>query len=251
MFFYRLVQLTDLHISSDPNTDLNGLNARESFMSVLDQAMTEAPDYFLLTGDIAVDDRAYAWVRQIMQNTKTAWSWLPGNHDVLELMQNKFVRKVCLGPWRLLQLNSRVSGCSYGRLSTEEIVFLQAELDEDSVSPTLVMLHHHVCNIGSCLDDGRVDSTQLFECLTPYSCVKAIVHGHIHQEWESTEAHIQVLGAPSTCVQFLPGASEFLLDCQRSPGYRLFDLSPEGEFYSEIRRLTGERFVVASSKPVF
>lgn len=242
MSSFRLVQLTDLHIFADEYALLNGANTRENFLVVLRQVLGDQPDYIVLTGDISGDHEAsvYPWVMGIMEDTGVPWSWLPGNHDEFSFMQSKFLREISLGKWRVLQLNSQVEGERYGDLSDDEIEFLQTSLTKDNTTPTLVMVHHHVCDIGSCLDDGRIKSNRFFDCLASHMCVKAVVHGHIHQAWEGQHAHFLILGTPSTSVQFLPKAARFLFDCQRGPGYRLFDLHPWGNFYSEVRRVEGK-----------
>jgi Icc protein len=65
---------------------------------------------------------------------------------------------------------------------------------------------------------------------------RALVFGHIHQEYALGRGHYQILGAPSTCVQFLPGSEEFAIDTS-PPGYRELLLHPDGRLETSIRRL--------------
>jgi Icc protein len=51
-----------------------------------------------------------------------------------------------------------------------------------------------------------------------------------------TAASVRVLGAPSTCFQFLPESKEFSVD-NTAPGYRLIQLYADGQIKSEIIRL--------------
>lgn len=254
MSFHRLLQLTDPHIFADISGKLNGVNVRKSFLAVLQQALDEnRPDYILLTGDITHDglQESYRWLYSVMDETGIKWSWLPGNHDAATMMTKKFIRKVHLDRWRLLQLDSNVPGHSYGELSEDELAFLHINLQKNTASPVLILVHHHVCDINSAMDDGRIDSNAMFDILSRYTCVKAVIHGHIHQEWDSLQGHIRILGAPSTCVQFLPGAKTFLLDKKKGPGYRVFTLYSNGEFDTEVRRIKGDCFLPSSAHPLF
>ena len=250
----RLLHLTDPHISADSTRDLHGINCQHSFLYLLNESVKQVhPDYIIITGDISQDQSrsSYSWLRSVMNDTGIAWSWLPGNHDVLNWMQPEFRREIYVGPWRLLQLNSRVEGHSYGALSDNELSFLTKVLLQNTVSPTLLTMHHHVCKIGSCLDDGRIDSYRLFRLLRNFPCVKAIVHGHIHQFWDSTLHNIRILGTPSTCVQFLPESSEFLLDYDNNPGYRILYLYPDNQIDTEIRRIKEDCFIPRATEPFF
>lgn len=49
-------------------------------------------------------------------------------------------------------------------------------------------------------------------------------------------AGARLLGAPSTCVQFLPGAAHCAVDT-RPAGYRWLDLHDDGRIDSGVRRL--------------
>ena len=246
MSYHYLLQLTDLHICKAATGVLNGINVRKSFTAVLRQALSESsPDYIMLTGDISDDGlrEGYHWLCKTMDETGIKWSWLPGNHDNAAFMADRFVREVHLGHWRLLQLNSKCPGYAHGVLTEDELAFLQMQLQKDPVSPVLIMVHHPVCDIGSGLDKERIDSEALFRLISDYHCVKAVIHGHIHQVWESDYHSIRLLGTPSTCVQFLPGSATFCVDKKQGPGYRIFKLYDNSEFTTEVRRLQNHHFL--------
>jgi len=44
---------------------------------------------------------------------------------------------------------------------------------------------------------------------------------------------VRLLATPSTCAQFLPHADEFAVD-PRPPGYRTFELRPDGSLLTEV-----------------
>jgi len=66
--------------------------------------------------------------------------------------------------------------------------------------------------------------------------VRGMVWGHIHQEFSAERRGIPLWGTPSTCVQFLPGAGEYLID-HLAPGFRTFELMPGGVLASRVIRI--------------
>ncbi len=253
MALLRLIQLTDLHLYSDHSSLINGVNPAKSFKKVLEAALSQRPDYIIITGDVAMEKIScvYEWVARVMDETDVPWSWLPGNHDDISLMTSHFKRVVIQRDWRFIQLNSQVEGEGRGYLCSDEIAFLTKTLSQDDQTKTLIHVHHHVKPIGSCIDDSMLNSEPLFELLKKYVCVAGVIHGHIHQRWEGESYNVRIFGTPSTCVQFKPCADKFLMDTERSPGYRLFDLGSQGVVRSEVCRIFGKNLIASSATPDF
>lgn len=67
--------------------------------------------------------------------------------------------------------------------------------------------------------------------------VRAVLFGHIHQEFTQARGHYQLLAAPATCVQFQPHSAEFTVD-NRQPGYREVLLHADGHVTSRVVRLS-------------
>jgi Icc protein len=71
--------------------------------------------------------------------------------------------------------------------------------------------------------------------------VQAVIWGHIHQAFSARRNRVQLFGAPSTCLQFMPERPDPQFD-EMAPGYRWFELGTDGTLTSGIERAAGEWF---------
>ena len=76
-----------------------------------------------------------------------------------------------------------------------------------------------------------------------YNHVKAVVFGHVHQQFEVERNGVQLLSTPSTCIQFLPNQVDFGLDTVM-PGYRWFDLFEDGSIKTSVERVSEKDYGV-------
>ncbi|MBF2051687.1 MAG: 3',5'-cyclic-AMP phosphodiesterase [Elainella sp. C42_A2020_010] len=245
----QVVQLSDTHLFADPNRELLGLSTADSLKTVLDSVrqIQPKPDLLLLTGDLSQDESAksYERLRDLLEPLQIPAYWLPGNHDYPPLMAQILVTPFIAtdkvfqgGGWNFILLNSMATGKVYGELSAASLDWLEQQLQQCPVQPTLIALHHPPCPIGSNWMDqiGLRHPEALFAVLDRYEQVKLVLFGHIHQEFTATRAGVQYLGCPSTCVQFKPQETNFAIDDQR-PGFRLLSLYPGGEFTTTVKRV--------------
>lgn len=248
----RLIQLTDLHLFGDPAGRLLGLTTRLSFETVLARALSDgegvgcAAPALVLTGDLVHDESAegYAYLSRVLDATGLQCFCIAGNHDRIDLMAahlrpglTSAVAGRRLGGWHLAFLDTTVGGKDGGQL--DEAVLEAAEiLIATERAPTLIFLHHHPIPIGSVwMDTMGVDNgAALVELCRRYAHVKGLLFGHIHQELATARGDLQILGTPSTCVQFLPGSEQFALD-SRPPGYREIRLYPDGRLETWVERI--------------
>lgn len=248
----RLLHLTDLHLFADPAERLLGITTRLSFESVLAQALHRAPDTsgLILTGDLVHDDSTggYAYLAERLDATRLPFFSVPGNHDRHDLMRQCLgdatsgemaLRR--LGAWNLVFLDSSDGGRDSGRLGAQQIACL-ADLLAAEKAPTLIFLHHHPIPIDSAWMDtmGVVDGKDLLALCDRHPQVRGIIFGHIHQEFAHQRRGYQLLGAPSTCVQFLPRSADFAVD-PAPPGWRELLLHPDGRLTSQVVRLDSYR----------
>lgn len=255
---FSILQLSDLHILATPDDTLLGVNTEHYFQACLEQAVrlclqqtdTEKQhfDLILLTGDLAQAPglASYRRILTCLEAYKAPCICLPGNHDDYELMQQVFntdrinCRKQVLleNNWQLVSLNSQILGKAGGRLSNEELVFLENCLTENPDRHALIAVHHHCLETKSpWMDDMIIENRQeLLAIVGKYPQVKAITTGHIHQVMDVRTATLRVMGAPSTCFQFTPESTDISMD-YTAPGYRLIDLYLDGRIESEVARL--------------
>jgi Icc protein len=246
----RVVQITDTHVARDPGpTDFEGVDTFATFAAVLDavDARTPPPDCVVLTGDLVdiPSDTAYRRVLSLLRQRRYPVVCLPGNHDDPAMMRRTLnagaagtARVVDLGAWRLLMLDDWLAGSDGGRFTPEELAFLRRELAAAGATPVLLCLHHQPVPVGSPWMDamGLDDAAGLFAVTDSFNNVRGMIWGHIHQEFGAERNGVPLLGTPSTCVQFLPGADRYLVDDLR-PGYRVLELFPDGTLHSGVVRI--------------
>jgi len=244
----RLIQISDSHLFAHPEGRLLGLNTRRSFQAVLALALDGGTpaDGLVITGDLVQDETAegYAYLARVLEDTGIPCFCIPGNHDRRDLME-EWLGAAAMGPiadnridgWNLIFLDSTLPGEDGGRLTRRQVHHMDTLLQRDP-GPCLVFLHQHPLPIGSAWMDtmGVTNGAQLLAVCDRHPHLKAVICGHIHQEFRVSRGHYQVLGTPSTCFQFLPGSPDFALDA-RTPGYRELHLHPDGQLDTRVVRL--------------
>ena len=244
----RLLQLTDPHLFGDPGGKLLGITTRRSFESVLTLALSGniPPDALLLTGDLVHDETpaGYRYLRERLRSTGVPHYCIGGNHDIPSLMTDHLdsaapgsVALRRLGRWNLILLDSSTSDSDGGYLTEIQLTRL-AELLADERAPALIALHHHPAAIGSTWIDriGVANGAELLALCERHAQVKAVLFGHIHQDFSARHGDCLLLGAPSTCLQFTPKSPDFAID-EIPPGYRELRLHPDGRLETQVVRL--------------
>lgn len=249
-----LVQITDSHLFQAADGCLLGVPTLESLSSVVDHVLAEQNDIALVlgTGDISQDGSAASYQHFLnqMQRIDAPMRWIPGNHDVHNTQAEASTRAEWLEPvfdvdgWRIVLLDSAVDGEVFGQLDKQQLTTLEDALETSGERHVLIALHHHPVDIGSewMADIGLRNATDLFAVTDRFSSVKAIIWGHIHQEFTHERNGVQLLASPSTSVQFKPRSVDFAVD-ERAPGYRWFRLFEDGRFESDISRISKNRFI--------
>ncbi|PWV77284.1 Icc protein [Halomonas sp. A11-A] len=241
----RLVQISDCHLHADPAARARAGFPLRQLEAVVAAVNRERPDVVLVTGDISNDETAasYQLAARILGRLAAPWFWLAGNHDDPALMAEtrELLDELDIGAWRILMLDTRVSGQAHGELGPERLAELAARLEEDD-RPTLLAMHHPPLPVGSAWIDalGLKDREAFWQTLSAYRQVRAILCGHIHQAFAShqrlEDGEVAVFGCPSTTDQFLAGAETFAIDEASRPGYRVVDLGEE-EFVTWVERV--------------
>ena len=247
-----ILQLTDLHILPNPGDKLLGIDTEYYFHAVLEHAFAALPhfDLLLLTGDLAQHPCLSSYLRILKRLAafNIPCICLPGNHDDYALMQQVLNtarvncnKQVLLDNWQLISLNSQIPGAPEGRLSHEELLFLEKCLTAYPNHHALIAVHHHCRPTNSAWMDTLMieNNAELFSLIGKHPNVKAITCGHIHQTMDMTTDSVRIMGTPSTCFQFKPGSTVFSVD-DSAPGYRIIQLYPGGRIESEIQRLPGQ-----------
>lgn len=251
----RLAQISDTHLGEEPNSELLGMDTDTSLEHVLEmlQQHPEQPDLILVTGDIGDNGTLAAYERFHARMGKLSMPslWLVGNHDLASRLRNvvgngpELTRRLQLGGWQILMLETAVPGQVGGALPESEMAFLRHSLTAAPDTPTLIALHHQPVAVGSdWLDEQRVENGDEFvSLLAQHPQVKAVIWGHVHQDFRSEINGACFMSAPSTCVQFAPQQVDFKVD-DLAPGLRWIDLMADGTVQTEVQRLEGIELAV-------
>ena len=144
-----------------------------------------------------------------------------------------------LGPWGLLTLDSSQPNKPGGHISDEQLLHVEQGLKTLACKPYILLAMHHspVLLNSAWLDSQQIDNRdRLYELLQSSGNVKAVITGHVHQQFEGRWEDIPVYSAPSSCVQFKAQSDDFALSDQ-PPGYRWLDLHGDGQIVTGVEFL--------------
>lgn len=250
-----LVQLTDSHLFADAQGKLAGVSTADSLQRVVSLVLAEQPqiDLVVATGDISQDESlaSYQRFRQLCEPITAPARWCAGNHDEAGAMReatrgSELMEPVVqLGAWRVVMLDTRVAGSVSGRLAADQLELLDRALREAPQVHHLVCLHHHPVSIGSDWMDeiGLSNPDALFEVLDRHANVRALLWGHIHQEFDGWRNGVRLLASPSTGVQFEPRSEKFRISAA-PPGYRWLRLHADGRLDTGVSRIDPQDFSI-------
>ena len=249
----RIIQLTDLHLYQDRESRLAGVRTWETFGAVLETVRRKEPgfDYLVLTGDLAQDEsfETYAMLREALGDWVGRCRIIPGNHDDPARLREVFPDawsqgegplgfSLQAGGWRVIGLDSHLPGEVNGRVDSNQIDWLEAELASDPALLALIFVHYPPIPINvAWIDELGLKECGEFVALVESSPqVKVVCAGHVHQEFAGRIGRAAFYTTPSTCVQFSARA-EKAFDTKMA-GYRTFTLERDS-FRTEVVRLPG------------
>lgn len=232
----KLVQLTDTHICADPAATHRGVHLRAGLGRVLELVAAEAADLVVVTGDLSFDGslQSYEYLASALQGFPVAA--LLGNHDApenAEPVRAMLQRRVQLGRWRILLLDSRLDGSVDGLVSEAELAWLRTEAS--TTEHVVVCLHHNLladATLG--IEVGVSNAEAVLSVFGDLPQVKLVLCGHVHQEHVAGVPPVMV--APTTNFQSLSADG---LETGDLPGYRVVELRDDGSFETLVRRLPG------------
>lgn len=245
-----LVQISDSHLFADADGALLGLKTADSLARVVERVLAEQPhiDLVVASGDISQDGSLASYQRfeALTAPIKAPMRWFAGNHDEPLPMEQAaqgqdYLKPVIdLGNWRITLLNSAVPGSVPGYLADDQLQLLAQALSEAPDRHHLICLHHHPISIDCKWMEpiGLRNPHALFDVIDRFPQARAVLWGHIHQDFERERNDVRLIASPSTCIQFKPGSEDFALD-DTAPGYRWLRLMPDGKIETEVSRLEG------------
>jgi 3',5'-cyclic AMP phosphodiesterase CpdA len=237
-----LAQISDPHITRrgkrlSGRVDTAGFLARAVAQL---KGLTPKADVTVVTGDLVEGGSAeeYAYLRELLAPLAMPIYVIPGNHDERENLRRAFADQPWMPksgflhyavddyPVRILALDSNVPGAPHGTLDEAQLTWLDARLQEETMKPTVILLHHPPFSTGIAF----MDAMRLFEGAEEFAAIIAahpqverILCGHVHRPIEVRWQGTLMMTAPSTCHQ-IPllltpdGPEGFTFE---PPGYRL------------------------------
>ena len=240
----QILHITDPHLYGSATGRLRGVETDPSLQAVLDDAFARVPDYraVLVTGDLVQDDKSgYLRFRSLFGALTKPVLCIPGNHDEPEAMRQELAAapfEICgaheIGDWHFIMLDSFDLGHVGGRLIQSELARLDAALAR-SPKHAMVCLHHHPIAMGSrWLDSvGLADPGEFWRIIETHAHVRAVVWGHVHQNYDGKRGDVRLFATPSTGAQFLPHSDRYAVD-SRPPAYRTFELHADGRIETSV-----------------
>jgi 3',5'-cyclic-AMP phosphodiesterase len=229
-----IAQITDPHVGAGPGgtASAKALSAAVEAIGALDPA----PVAVLLTGDIAADGRPeeYARVRELLAPLAMPVHPVMGNHDDREALRaafsdhpgvaatGEFVQYTArCGPVTLIVGDTHVPGSDGGRLGSQRLGWIAAELERAVGAPTVLALHHPPILTGIHDFDTEIplslEDREALAALTRQPDL--IVSGHIHLPIRGTLGPTPVFVCPSVHLQAA-------FDVRRDAGIRLVEDPP-------------------------
>jgi len=215
-----IAQITDCHIVEpgalmaeriDPTV---GLTAAIELINRLDPL----PDLVLATGDL-VNDGAPAQYDQLMSLLgvlAVPVLAIPGNHDVRSHMRARFSSLPGGGaddpidyvadayPVRLIGIDTSIPGRNDGRVTADQMRWLDGQLSAEPERPTIIFQHHPPFRSGipwMDRDSGFAGAELEASVLSRHDHVEAVVCGHLHRAIHRRFGRTVASSWPSTAVQ--------------------------------------------------
>lgn len=214
----RILQLTDLHLSSQNNNQYD--NHFTAAIRFIQQRKAELKvDGVVVTGDISHEGQvgSYRFFFDGMESLDLPYSVMPRNHDNYETLQacssarNKLrdIESFSNNAWRLYSLDTVVRGEDYGSISDSEILRLTTSLAAVQDQKIALFMHHHPLSVGTPLVDScKLRNPQALLKLCRDYPVYFLGTGHAHTLSQQRLGHTLISVAPAVSSQWVNGTSE-------------------------------------------
>jgi 3',5'-cyclic AMP phosphodiesterase CpdA len=214
-----IAQITDTHISTPGSrNDLHYRTAVHLEAAVAHlNALDPRPDAVLATGDLVERGELaeYERLRALLAPLAMPIYLIPGNHDDRDNLVRVFddhhylprtgpVQYVIdAWPVRLVAVDTLVPGESGGRVTREQLAWLDATLAAAPSRPTIVVMHHPPFKTGIVKMDemGLEGSDALADVIRRHPQVERIACGHLHRSITRRFAGTIACTSPATAHQ--------------------------------------------------
>jgi 3',5'-cyclic AMP phosphodiesterase CpdA len=213
---YTIVQVSDPHVPADGFLfDRVDACARVQASLAMIAAAGCSPDVLVLSGDVANQGEAAAYVRlrpvldAALGRFDAKLLVAPGNHDDVALLRAHLLgREPQPGPLdevvrvrglRLIGMDSTVPGEVHGELDDAQLEALAAELAQPAADGTVLVVHHPpIWSTTPMSELVALREPQRLAAVIRGSDVRLVLSGHTHRVSAGTLAGVPVWVSPST-----------------------------------------------------
>ncbi|MGI9624326.1 MAG: phosphodiesterase [Acidimicrobiales bacterium] len=248
-----IAQITDCHVIERDRLLHGRVDTAERLLAAVEQinSMTPKPDVVLATGDLVNDGThdQYANLSTILDEIEAPVLAIPGNHDDRDALRSALGQEPGLSPdepmnvvndeWplRLVGLDTTVPGQHGGRVTNDQMAWLDVVLSSEPERPTLIFQHHPPFVTGiDWMDAVGLEGSELEAAtISAHPQVQAVVCGHVHRLVQTKFAGTVASTWPSTGAQValaLDGTPHTYVD--ETPAVAIHRWSPDGGLVSHV-----------------
>ncbi len=230
---FTLLQLSDCHLSADPEARYRGESPDANLKRLLPACRALSPDGLILSGDVSEDasPESYRRIADLLRDLAPNRAWLPGNHDERDVMAEHLGTDYDAGPllkwggWEIVLLDSARPDDPRGHLDQDRLAPLASLSGQ---APALAFIHHQPIPVHAPWIDkyGMIEPDLLWQRLDAHT-IKAIGFGHVHQAFVGQHQGITCLSAPSTVANSQAETERFTPD-PTGPKARWYRLRVDG-----------------------
>ncbi len=231
-----IIQISDTHIVEPGELAYGVADTDQNLLACISHinSLSPKPELVLLTGDISNSGKReeLLYAKSLLERLEAPYYVIPGNHESRDDLWSVFSTKSCPArvdgfinyvidkpELRFIALDSTHAGQPGGKICPTRANWLDQQLAKQPDKHSIIFMHHPPvkCGVPETDKDGFIGIERFTEVIKKYSCIKAILCGHIH-----LQAHIHWLNtivsiAPSTQMPLvldlsLPPESRFYLD---------------------------------------
>ncbi|WP_105255750.1 metallophosphoesterase [Pseudoalteromonas sp. T1lg75] len=233
---------TDSHVFADKDGEYFNVNCAEHLAKTLAAMAEEDFDFVVFGGDLTQDHSAesYHLFAELVAASPLACPvfWVPGNHDELTHLERmsqgqiSACKRICHPYAHLLLINTKGTTPA-GWVSKAHLQDIKQALAV-SDAPHILIGHHHPLPVRGYIDKHILENgAQLLDLLNEHSQVKALVHGHAHNEYERVCEGVTIYGTPATSIQFTKHTQDW--QQQRvGPAYRRLRVEQDGLLKTQV-----------------
>lgn len=255
MSIIRLLQVTDCHLQQSAAQEFHQVNPDQRLLETFATCRQQRYDHLLLSGDLVHHGYPEAYLRltEYSEGLATHSHWIPGNHDDAAMVAaagHPTPKVVEDGNWTLLLLDSTAhpDGVGSGSLGKQALTNLEKAINSVATEHLLIALHHPPVAIGSPWQDQIMlgDAEQLWQLLAKTDKLRGVIFGHLHQHHQRLYRGVQLFCSAASVNQFC----RYTQSPEREqtgqlalPGFRSYELHPDGKIYSQAHRVASGRSV--------